>query len=113
MVDADVWRGWSPSERALRLLVDNWERYEGRLYDNPVLTKSLINMVIYTEVAEWLSQVLRAAKGYVDHCVGEECDVSGGDGERAAPPLPLRFDLGSVLRNGLSARVRPGRALLL
>ena len=71
-----------------------------RLYDAPVLTKSLINMVIYT-VAEWLSQVLRAARTYVDHCIGEECEVPGDGARAAAPPVPLRFDLGSVLRNGL------------
>ena len=83
---------WTPEEEAyaLRLIADNWEVYEKRLYDAPVLTKSLINMVIYT-VAEWLSQVLRAAKDYVDHCVGEECDVAGGDGERQVVARPSAY----------------------
>jgi len=40
-------RGWSASEIAIRIPVDNWGAYESYLANKPIVTKTLINVIIY------------------------------------------------------------------
>lgn len=56
-VDADLSRGWTALEIGQRLLPDNWNEYESALQEDPVVTKTMINTVIYA-LADWLAQVL-------------------------------------------------------
>ncbi|KAJ1623708.1 hypothetical protein T492DRAFT_599364 [Pavlovales sp. CCMP2436] len=74
-VDADLSRGWTAFEILQRLLPDNWNEYESAIAEDPVVTKTMINTVIYV-LADWLSQVLEGAK-------------------------PLEFDEKRLLRSGL------------
>jgi len=60
-VDADICRGWSIPEKAVRVLGSNWGAYEASIATTPVLTKTCINTVIYM-LADWLSQYLAGAK---------------------------------------------------
>lgn len=60
-VDADLSRGWTAWEIMQRLLPDNWNEYESALKEDPVLTKTTINTIIYA-LADWLAQVLEGAK---------------------------------------------------
>jgi hypothetical protein len=55
-VDMDLWRGWTWQEILLRIPYDNWQEYEGGLMHHPVITKTLINVVIYL-IGDWMSQV--------------------------------------------------------
>ena len=48
-------RGWSASEIAMRIPVDNWGAYESYLANKPIVTKTLINVIIYL-LGDWLSQ---------------------------------------------------------
>lgn len=76
-VDSEVWRGWTWQEILLRIPYDNWNAYEGGLMTHPILTKTIINIVIYL-LGDWMSQVEWGRTGNV-----------------------LEFDLARTLRNGL------------
>lgn len=54
-IDSGMTRGWSASEIAMRIPLDNWGAYESYLANKPILTKSLINVIIYL-LGDWLSQ---------------------------------------------------------
>ena len=54
-IDGGMTRGWSASEIAMRIPLDNWGAYESYLATKPILTKSLINVIIYL-LGDWLSQ---------------------------------------------------------
>ncbi len=75
-IDSGMTRGWSPSEIAMRIPLDNWGAYESYLANKPILTKSLINVIIYL-LGDWLSQTAFKRTNL------------------------LEFDLQRTLRNGL------------
>lgn len=56
-VDQGMTRGWSMSEKAMRIPLDNWASYESSLNTQPILTKTTINVVIYL-LGDWLSQTI-------------------------------------------------------
>jgi len=64
-IDAGMTRGWTQSEIAMRIPLDNWSNYESSLMEKPIMTKTLINVVIYT-LGDWLSQTTFAKKGALD-----------------------------------------------
>jgi len=68
-IDSGMTRGWSQSEIALRIPLDNWSSYEESLAEKPVYTKTLINVVIYL-LGDWLSQTVFQEKNIVDFDVG-------------------------------------------
>lgn len=74
-VDEGMTRGWSVAEKAMRIPLDNWSSYEASLNSQPVITKTVINVIIYS-LGDWLSQTL---------FVGEDI---------------LEFDARRTLRNG-------------
>lgn len=74
-IDSGMTRGWTSSEIALRIPLDNWLNYENSLADRPIFTKTTINVIIYL-LGDWLSQTVFAGK-----------------------PV-LEFDAGRTLRNG-------------
>jgi len=74
-IDHGMTRGWTQSEIAMRIPLDNWGAYESALQEFPVYTKTMINVVIYL-LGDWLSQTLFQKKN------------------------PLDFDAMRVLRNG-------------
>ena len=75
-VDAGMTRGWSITEKAMRIPLDNWASYESSLNTQPVATKTLINVIIYL-LGDWLSQTIFVKKNI------------------------LEFDASRTLRNGL------------
>lgn len=74
-IDHGMMRGWTQSEVALRIPLDNWASYESSLNNKPVWTKTFINVIIYL-LGDWLSQTVFAKK-----------------------PI-LEFDASRTLRNG-------------
>ena len=46
-IDHGMTRGWTQSEVALRIPLDNWASYEASLNNKPVWTKTFINVIIY------------------------------------------------------------------
>jgi protein Mpv17 len=56
-IDHGMTRGWSPSEIAMRIPLDNWENYESSLANSPIFTKTAINVIIYL-LGDWLSQTV-------------------------------------------------------
>lgn len=68
-------RGWSASEIAMRIPLDNWGAYESYLANKPIVTKTLINVIIYL-LGDWLSQTAFQGKNV------------------------LEFDISRTLRNG-------------
>ena len=74
-IDHGMTRGWTQSEVALRIPLDNWASYEASLNNKPVWTKTFINVIIYL-LGDWLSQTVFAKK-----------------------PI-LEFDASRTLRNG-------------
>ncbi len=56
-VDEGMTRGWSMTEKAMRIPLDNWSSYESSLNQQPIFTKTTINVVIYL-LGDWLSQTL-------------------------------------------------------
>jgi protein Mpv17 len=74
-IDSGMTRGWSASEIAMRIPLDNWGAYESYLANKPIMTKSLINVIIYL-LGDWLSQT-----AFKDRNL-------------------LEFDLSRTLRNG-------------
>lgn len=84
-IDAGMTRGWTQSEIAMRIPLDNWSNYESSLMEKPIFTKTLINVVIYT-LGDWLSQTVFAKKGVLD------------------------FDVSRTLRNGFIGTQKHGMA---
>jgi len=74
-IDAGTTRGWSAAEIAMRIPLDNWGAYESYLENKPIVTKSLINVIIYL-LGDWLSQTAFSKRNV------------------------LEFDLQRTLRNG-------------
>lgn len=64
-IDAGMTRGWTQSEIAMRIPLDNWSNYESSLMEKPVFTKTLINVVIYL-LGDWLSQTVFQKKDVLD-----------------------------------------------
>jgi protein Mpv17 len=64
-IDHGMTRGWSASEIAMRIPLDNWGNYESALANKPVFTKTLINVIIYL-LGDWLSQTAFAGKNVLD-----------------------------------------------
>lgn len=64
-IDAGMTRGWTQSEIAMRIPLDNWSSYESSLMSKPIFTKTLINLVIYL-LGDWLSQTLFRKKNVLD-----------------------------------------------
>lgn len=86
-VDASQWRGWTWTEVFLRLLPDNWAAYEMSVAETPLISKSLLNFVIYC-LGDYIAQMGIQRAALVD--AGEE-----------APKLDLLdFDAPRALRNG-------------
>lgn len=56
-IDHGMTRGWSASEIAMRIPLDNWENYESSLANSPIFTKTAINVIIYL-LGDWLSQTV-------------------------------------------------------
>jgi len=56
-IDEGMTRGWSPGEIGLRIPLDTWSSYESWLSEKPIVTKTIINAVIYL-LGDWLSQTL-------------------------------------------------------
>jgi protein Mpv17 len=74
-IDSGMTRGWTQSEIAMRIPLDNWLNYESSLADRPIFTKTTINVIIYL-LGDWLSQTIFSKKNVLD------------------------FDAGRTLRNG-------------
>ena len=64
-IDAGMTRGWTQSEIAMRIPLDNWSNYESSLAEKPIFTKTLINVVIYL-LGDWLSQTVFQKKNILD-----------------------------------------------
>mmetsp|Transcript_25286 Transcript_25286/g.36677 ORF Transcript_25286/g.36677 Transcript_25286/m.36677 type:complete len:478 (+) Transcript_25286:173-1606(+) len=64
-IDNGITRGWSPTEIAARIPIDNWASYESSLSAQPIATKTIINVVIYL-LGDWLSQTLFQGKDILD-----------------------------------------------
>lgn len=64
-IDNGMTRGWSASEIAVRIPLDNWGAYESYLDAKPVVTKTLINVIIYL-LGDWLSQTAFRGKDLLD-----------------------------------------------
>jgi protein Mpv17 len=64
-IDHGMTRGWTQSEVAMRIPLDNWSNYESSLVEKPVFTKTLINVVIYL-LGDWLSQTVFQKKNVLD-----------------------------------------------
>ena len=64
-IDHGLTRGWSAGEIAMRIPLDNWGSYESSLANQPVMTKTLINVIIYL-LGDWLSQTAFAGKNVLD-----------------------------------------------
>jgi len=55
-VDAGMTRGWTLEEKAMRIPLDNWASYESSLNTQPVITKTMINVIIYL-LGDWARYV--------------------------------------------------------
>jgi protein Mpv17 len=64
-IDHGMTRGWTQSEIAMRIPLDNWSSYEAALNEKPIMTKTFINVVIYL-LGDWLSQTVFAKKHVLD-----------------------------------------------
>jgi len=64
-VDQGMTRGWTITEKAMRIPLDNWASYESSLNTQPVVTKTAINVVIYL-LGDWLSQTLFIKKNMLE-----------------------------------------------
>jgi hypothetical protein len=64
-IDHGMTRGWTQSEIALRIPLDNWNNYETSLAEKPIYTKTLINVVIYL-LGDWLAQTLFQGKNALE-----------------------------------------------
>ena len=68
-VDSGMTRGWTMTEKAMRIPLDNWSSYESSLNTQPIFTKTMINVVIYL-LGDWLSQTLFVKKNILDFDAG-------------------------------------------
>ena len=75
-IDQGMTRGWTGGEIAMRIPLDNWGAYESYLANKPIMTKTLINVIIYL-LGDWLSQTAFQGKNV------------------------LHFDIKRTLKNGL------------
>lgn len=64
-IDSGMTRGWTQSEIAMRIPLDNWSNYESSLMEKPIFTKTLINVIIYL-LGDWLSQTVFQKKNILD-----------------------------------------------
>lgn len=64
-IDHGMTRGWSQSEIAMRIPLDNWSSYESALLEKPIFTKTMINVIIYL-LGDWLSQTLFQGNNVLD-----------------------------------------------
>mmetsp|Transcript_18346 Transcript_18346/g.25880 ORF Transcript_18346/g.25880 Transcript_18346/m.25880 type:complete len:416 (+) Transcript_18346:218-1465(+) len=64
-IDHGMTRGWTQSEIAYRIPLDNWNNYETSLSNHPIETKTIINVVIYL-LGDWLSQTAFQKKNVLD-----------------------------------------------
>lgn len=64
-IDHGMMRGWTQSEIAMRIPLDNWASYEASLNNKPIFTKTFINVIIYL-LGDWLSQTIFAKKQILD-----------------------------------------------
>lgn len=64
-IDHGMTRGWTQSEIAMRIPLDNWLNYESSLADRPIFTKTAINVIIYL-LGDWLSQTAFSGKNVLD-----------------------------------------------
>eukprot|EP00521_Asterionellopsis_glacialis_P006285 CAMPEP_0195281478 /NCGR_PEP_ID=MMETSP0707-20130614/767_1 /TAXON_ID=33640 /ORGANISM="Asterionellopsis glacialis, Strain CCMP134" /LENGTH=410 /DNA_ID=CAMNT_0040340363 /DNA_START=218 /DNA_END=1450 /DNA_ORIENTATION=+ len=64
-IDSGMTRGWTQSEIAYRIPLDNWNNYETSLSNHPIETKTLINVIIYL-LGDWLSQTVFQKKNVLD-----------------------------------------------
>lgn len=64
-IDSGMTRGWTQSEIAMRIPLDNWSHYENALEESPVETKTAINVIIYL-LGDWLSQTAFQGKNVLD-----------------------------------------------
>jgi protein Mpv17 len=74
-IDSGMTRGWTVQEQVMRIPLDNWGAYESYLANKPIITKTLINVIIYL-LGDWLSQTAFQGKHV------------------------LNFDISRTLRNG-------------
>ncbi|KAL3925457.1 MAG: hypothetical protein SGILL_000398 [Bacillariaceae sp.] len=74
-IDSGMTRGWTVQEQVMRIPLDNWGAYESYLANKPIITKTLINVIIYL-LGDWLSQTTFQGKH------------------------PLNFDINRTMRNG-------------
>lgn len=74
-IDGGMTRGWTVQEQVVRIPIDNWGAYESYLANKPIVTKTLINVIIYL-LGDWLSQTAFQGKHV------------------------LNFDISRTLRNG-------------
>jgi len=68
-INHDMTRGWTSSEIAMRIPFDTWSNYESSLAEEPVYTKTMINVVIYL-LGDWLSQTVFQGKNVFDFDAG-------------------------------------------
>lgn len=62
-VDSEIWRGWTLTEVALRLLPDSWKAYEDALEVDPVAVKAAITAATYF-IGDWLAQSIELKSLY-------------------------------------------------
>ena len=54
-VDSSIMRGWTPSEMAYRIPVDNWLGYSEILDKSPISTKAITSATVYT-IGDFIAQ---------------------------------------------------------
>lgn len=54
-VDADLMRGWTTQEMAVRIPIDNWNSYSCVLKNSPVITKAVTSATVYT-IGDFIAQ---------------------------------------------------------
>mmetsp|Transcript_3516 Transcript_3516/g.5874 ORF Transcript_3516/g.5874 Transcript_3516/m.5874 type:complete len:378 (+) Transcript_3516:222-1355(+) len=65
-IDHEFTRGWTQQEIAMRIPLDNWASYESALAEKPIITKTFINVVIYS-LGDWLAQTVFQQKNVLDY----------------------------------------------
>mmetsp|Transcript_6841 Transcript_6841/g.9994 ORF Transcript_6841/g.9994 Transcript_6841/m.9994 type:complete len:382 (-) Transcript_6841:148-1293(-) len=64
-IDHDITRGWTQAEIAMRVPLDNWASYESSLAQSPMMTKTTINVIVYS-LGDWLSQTVFQQKNVLE-----------------------------------------------
>lgn len=64
-IDSGMTRGWTQAETVLRIPVDSWRGYEDSLAAKPMLTKTMINTIVYI-LGDWLSQTIFQRRNALD-----------------------------------------------